>query len=177
MIISVDVGYTKTKSVSRYGRRMFSSTVKEGSIDINKSIIVEFGGVEYTIGEKGAFSVDLNKIQDQTFQLCLYTAILQHMQYNTDDINLVTGLPIAYYSNQKHSLVEELQGKEVFMKYNGTNKIFTINRCLVFPQSAGLFVLYPELFKGDVIVIDIGGMTVDVSYFEGLKLIKYATIS
>ena len=175
LITSVDVGYTKTKSVSRYGRRMFSSTIKEGAIDINKSIVVETNGVEYTIGEKGAFSVDLNKIQDPTFKTCLYTAILQHMQYNNEDINLVTGLPIAYYSKQKHCLIEELQGKEIFMKYNGISKLFTINKCLVFPQSAGLFILYPELFKGDVIVIDIGGMTVDVSYFEGLKLVKYAT--
>jgi plasmid segregation protein ParM len=97
------------------------------------------------------------------------------MSYNTDNINLVTGLPIAYYSKQKQSLIKELQAKEVLMKYNGISKLFTINKCLVFPQSAGLFVLYPDLFKGDVIVIDIGGMTVDVSYFEGLKLIKYAT--
>lgn len=174
-ITSVDVGYTKTKSISRYGSRIFNSTVREGAIDINRSIVVEFNGNEYTIGEKGAYSVDLNKIQDQTFQICLYTALLQHMQYNTDEINLVTGLPIAYYSKQKHSLADEIQGKEIFIKYNGVNKLFTINKCLVFPQSAGLFVLYPELFKTDVIVIDIGGMTVDVSYFEGLKLVKYAT--
>lgn len=175
MIIGVDVGYTYTKIATREGTEIFRSTVREGSLDINKSITIEYQGQEYTIGEKGVYSVDLNKIQDETFLLCLYTAIAQSMKYNTENINLVTGLPVAYYSKQKQYLRDSLEGKDIFLRYNGRQKVFTICHCLVFPQSAGLFTLYPELFEKDLIVIDIGGMTVDVSYFEGLKLIKYAT--
>lgn len=175
MIIGVDVGYTYTKIATREGIDIFMSTVHEGSLDINKSITIEYQGREYTVGEKGVYSVDLNKIQDETFLLCLYTAIAQSMKYNSDIVNLVTGLPVAYYSKQKHSLKNLLEGKDIFIKINGRQKIFTIVNCLVFPQSAGLFTLYPELFEKDLLVIDIGGMTVDVSYFEGLKLVKYAT--
>jgi plasmid segregation protein ParM len=175
MIIGVDVGYTYTKTATKDGEDIFRSTAKEGSLDINKSITIEFEGREFTIGEKGSYSVDLNKTQDETFLLCLYTAIVKAMHYNSDEINLVTGLPVAFYSSQKQFLKDSLEGKDIFIKLNGRHKIFTINRCLVFPQSAGLFTLYPELFEKDVLVIDIGGMTVDVSYFEGLKLVKYAT--
>jgi plasmid segregation protein ParM len=175
MIIGVDVGYTYTKTATKDGENIFRSTVKEGSLDINKSITVEFQGREYTIGEKGSYSVELNKTQDETFQICLYTAIAKAMQHNSDEIDLVTGLPVAYYSKQKQILKDSLEGKDVFIKYNGRHKVFNINRCLVFPQSAGLFTLYPELFEHDALVIDIGGMTVDVSYFDGLKLTKYAT--
>lgn len=175
MIVGVDVGYTYTKHYSAYAKEIFRSTVKEVSIDINKGIVIEFQGREYTIGEKGSYSVDLNKIQDETFQYCLYTAIAQAMQTNSDIVDLVTGLPVGYYTTQKQFLKDSLEGKDVFIKYNGKHKVFTINRCLVFPQSAGLFALYPELFDNKMIVIDIGGMTVDVSYFEGFKLIKYRT--
>jgi plasmid segregation protein ParM len=175
MIIGVDVGYTYTKTATKEGTDIFRSTVKEGSLDINKSITIEYQGKEYTIGEKGSYSVDLNKTQDETFLICLYTAIAKAMQHNSDEIDLVTGLPVAYYSSQKQILKDSLEGKDIFLKYNGKHKIFTINRCLVFPQSAGLFTLYPDLFEKDLLTIDVGGMTVDVSYFEGLKLTKYAT--
>jgi plasmid segregation protein ParM len=175
MIIGVDVGYTYTKTATKDGEDIFRSTVKEGSLDINKSITVEYECKEYTIGEKGSYSVDLNKTQDETFLLCLYTAIAKAMQNNSDEVDLVTGLPVAYYSKQKQVLRDSLEGKDIFLKYNGRHKVFNINRCLIFPQSAGLFTLYPELFEHDALIIDIGGMTVDVSYFEGLKLVKYAT--
>jgi plasmid segregation protein ParM len=175
MIIGVDVGYTYTKTATKEGTDIFQSTVKEGSLDINKSITIEYQGKEFTIGEKGSYSVDLNKTQDETFQLCLYTATAKAIQHSSGEINLVTGLPVAYYSKQKQFLKDSLEGKDIFLKYNSRHKVFNINRCLVFPQSAGLFTIYPEMFEHDTLIIDIGGMTVDVSYFEGLKLIKYAT--
>lgn len=174
MIIGVDVGFSHTKTATKEGEDIFRSTVKEGSLDINKSITIEYEGREYTIGEKGSYSVDLNKIQDETFQLCLFTAIAQAAN-TSDEINLVTGLPVGFYSKQKQTLKDSLEGKDIFIKYKGRHKVFSINRCLVFPQSAGLFTLYPELFEHDALIIDIGGMTVDVSYFEGLKLTKFAT--
>jgi plasmid segregation protein ParM len=175
MIIGVDVGYTYTKTATKEGTDIFRSTIREGSLDINKSITVEYQGKEYTIGEKGSYSVDLNKTQDETFLICLYTAIAKALQCNSDEIDLVTGLPVAYYRSQKQILKDSLEGRDIFLKYNGRHKVFNINRCLVFPQSAGLFMVYPEMFQSNVLVIDIGGMTVDVSYFEGLKLTKYAT--
>lgn len=175
MIAGIDVGYTNTKYYTRAKQGLFKSTVQEGVIDINKSITLDYEGKEYTIGEKGAYSVDLNKVDDITFKLCLYAAVAQVMRYGVEEIDLVTGLPIAYYSKQKLTLKNALEGKEIFIKFKGEQKLFTINRALVFPQSAGLVVLNPSEFKGNVIIIDIGGMTIDVSYFEGTKLIKYAT--
>lgn len=175
MIAGVDVGYTYTKFVTENKRGVFRSTAQEGQIELNNSLVIEYKGQEYTIGEKGAYSIDFNKINDLTFQLCLYTAVLQMMQRSVEAVNLVTGLPIAYYSTQKNKLREQIEGLDVFMRYKGDNKIFTISKCIVFPQSAGLIITDPAMFKGDNLVIDIGGLTVDVSYFEGLKLVKYAT--
>lgn len=175
MVVGVDVGYTYTKYCSDVDRGIFRSTIQEGKIDINKSIVVEYAGREYTVGEKGIYSIDFNKIDDLTFQLCLFTAIAQAVPQDVININLVTGLPIGYYSAQKRRLREALEYRDVFLKYNGQNRVIAIEQCLVFPQSAGLILLYPYKFKNDTLVVDIGGLTVDVSYFEECKLIKYAT--
>ncbi|MCM8710555.1 ParM/StbA family protein [Clostridium sp. SYSU_GA19001] len=177
MILGIDVGYSMTKTCSSKGIDIFMSTVEEGVNDINKAIVIEYEGIEYTIGEKtGAFSTDINKINDLTFKLCLFTAISRAMKNNlVDEINLVTGLPIEYYKTQKQELVESLKGVRATVIYNGEPKRFTITNCLVFPQSAGLFVLNPSEFVGDNIIVDIGGLTVDVSYFNDMKLLKSRT--
>lgn len=177
MILGIDVGYSATKVFSNRGTDIFLSTVEEGINDINKAITIEFEGIEYTIGEMtGAFSTDMNKINDITFRLCLFTAIARAMKNDlVDDINLVTGLPVEYYKSQKQELIESLKGTRATIILNGEPKRFTITNLLVFPQSAGLFILNPDMFIGDNIIVDIGGLTVDVSYFNNMKLLKSRT--
>lgn len=175
MVIGVDVGYSHTKSCVNGKVDIFKSTVKEGKVDLNKSIQVEFEGKEYTIGEDGLISTNLNKINDPKFRLCLYTAIARNIKVNNECIELVTGLPVQYYASQKEELRQSVEGKTINITVNGEPKRFTIVRCLVFPQSSGLFILEPDKFKGNNMVIDIGGFTVDVSFFNGVNLRKFKT--
>lgn len=179
MILGIDVGYANTKVYANNGTDIFLSTIGEGINEVNKNAIkIEFNSREYTIGEKtGRFSVDLNKINDETFKLCLYTAIARQMKgINVADIELVTGLPAEYFKNQKQELIDSLEGKTVNMVLNDDPKRFTIKKVLVFPQSAGLFILNPSNFENnDNIVIDIGGVTVDVSVFSDMTLTKTGT--
>lgn len=178
MIIGLDVGYSMTKVKTAKGTDIFMSTVEEGINDVNKSAItIEYQGKEYTVGEKtGSFSTDLNKINDITFRLCLFTAIARAMGDDISaDIQLVTGLPIDYYKQQKQALINSLEGLRVVMVYDGKPKQFTITKCLVFPQSAGLFILNPAKFEGDNVVVDIGGKTVDVAYFDDITLSNKGT--
>jgi plasmid segregation protein ParM len=178
MIIGIDVGYSHTKVFSKKGTDVFLSSVEEGVNDVNKkSIKVEFEGKNYTIASStGKPSTDLNKINDLTFRLCLYTAIARQMKHDTvAEVQLVTGLPVEYYKTQKQALINALEGLSVTMVLNDEPKKFTITKCLVFPQSAGLFILNPDKFQGDNIVIDIGGLTVDVSVFDDMTLTKTRT--
>jgi plasmid segregation protein ParM len=178
MIVGVDVGYSHTKVYSSRGADIFLSTFEEGTNDVNKKAIkIEFEGKEYTIASPtGAFSTDLNKINDLNFRLCLYTAIARQMKSDTvAEIQLVTGLPAEYYKSQKQELINSLEGLKVNIILNGQPKRFTITNCLVFPQSAGLFILNPGKFEGDNIVIDIGGLTVDVSLFDDMTLTRTGT--
>lgn len=178
MILGIDVGYSNTKICSKEGNDIFLSTTEEGTNEVNKKAIkIEYKNKEYTIGEKtGKFSVDLNKIKDETFILCLYTAIARQMKDTVADIELVTGLPAEYFKSQKQELINSLEGTTVNLVINDEPKRFTIKKVLVFPQSAGLFILNPQNFEGnDNIVIDIGGLTVDVSVFDSYTLKKPGT--
>jgi plasmid segregation protein ParM len=92
------------------------------------------------------------------------------------NIQLVTGLPIEYFKSQKQELIQSLEGNTINIVFNDIPKRFTITKCIVFPQSAGLFILNPNEFENnDNIVLDIGGLTVDVSVFSDLKLTKSGT--
>lgn len=179
MIMGIDVGYSHTKVYSSNGRDIFRSTITNGIMDINVNAIkVKISGNEYTVGENtGAFSVKLNKIDDSVFRLCLYTAIARNIKRDSDsdDVQLVIGLPVQYYKDQKKDLKAALEGVRVSLFLNDKPISFTITKCVVFPQSAGVFVLHPELFEGSNMVIDIGGMTVDVSYFHDMTLQDFRT--
>lgn len=177
MIIGVDVGYKNTKVWSKYGGDLFPSTIRHGINDFNKSLTLEFQGESYTVGEdSGRVSVKLDKIYDETFRVCLFTAIAKSMKDNVDlNVKLITGLPIDYYKSQKQDLINSLKGIKQTVLFRGEPKTFVITDVMVFPQSAGLMLLQPELFKGDVTVTDVGGLTVCVSYFKDMKLLKHRT--
>lgn len=143
---------------------------------------IEIDDTTYSIGSTGTFASDSNKINDLNFKLCLLTAIADSMKTPVDNsVKLVTGLPIAYYSTQKDKLRANLLNKMVDLNYtkNGreSNRTFVISDVLVFPQSAGLLIVRPELFTKNAynLVIDIGGFTTDVSLFKGKELIRFRT--
>ncbi|MBM7836454.1 ParM/StbA family protein [Clostridium sardiniense] len=178
MRLGIDVGYSHTKVIGENVEFTFKSTIEEGALDIGNSIRVDFDGKTYTVGEQnGLYATEINKMHSLNFKICLYTAIAKAMKNKTtEEIQLVTGLPAQYYQAQKEDLIKELQGKKITITLNDEPKRFTITDVIVFPQSAGVLLLEPNKLKGDVCVIDIGGFTVDVSYFNNKKLRKLHTL-
>lgn len=177
-IMGIDVGYSHVKTVTGKGTDSFRSTVRDGVIDINtNSTVIGYEGRDLTIGEHGRITVEANKMEDENFLPLLYTAILRNSDDDVSDIkvNLVTGLPIAWYPKQKDRLAEMLTGKGETVKYKGRDVNIKIKDCIVFPQSAGLALNNPSDFEDGKtnLVIDIGGLTVDVSYYEGRSLVSY----
>lgn len=176
MIIGIDVGYTYTKVFAENYMDIFKSTIREEELDaIASEIVIEKDNKRYVVGERGGISVEQDKISDKVFEMCLYAGVARAMDSESDVIDLVTGLPISYYKSQKDRLKEKLQDKEISLKLNGCKKHFRIRNVLVFPQSAGFAIIEPQSFIGDTLIIDIGGMTVDVSYFEETDLSQYRT--
>ncbi|HFD2033473.1 TPA: StbA family protein [Clostridium perfringens] len=179
MIIGADIGYAYTKVWTRDDKFCFKSTIEEGILDICNTLKVEFEDKQYTVGENSENSLydnNVNKITSLNFKLCLYTAIAKAMKNEmVAEVKLVTGLPASYYSSQKDDLINELKDKTITLALNNEPKMFTITDVIVFPQSAGVLILNPEKLMGDVCVCDIGGFTVDVSYFNNRKLKRLFT--
>ncbi|WP_275372757.1 ParM/StbA family protein [Clostridium tertium] len=183
MIIGIDGGYNNTKYVTDGYRNMFTSVISEDVLGFNKSLQVIYNNKTYTVGTTGSFVANSNKIEDETFKICMFAAIADSMKDSVDySVKLITGLPIAYYSKQKTALKESLLDEIVHMTITRNNKsdskIFRISDVVVFPQSAGVLLTRPELFVGSgyVIVIDIGGFTTDISLFKGKELVRYRTL-
>ncbi|WP_415327403.1 StbA family protein, partial [Clostridium perfringens] len=178
MILGIDVGYSHTKVIGENILFSFKSTVEEGALDIGNALVVEYDGKTYTIGEEnGLYATEINKIHSLNFQVCLFTAIAKAMGNKaTENIQLVTGLPAQYYQAQKDDLIKELKGKKVTITLNDNPKRFNITDVIVFPQSAGVLLLEPQRLTGDTCIIDIGGFTVDLSYFNNKKLRKLHTL-
>lgn len=176
--LGIDVGYSHTKTVTGKGKDIFRSTVRDGVIDLNtNSTVIEYEGNKLTIGERGRLTISEDKIEDPNFEPLLMTAILRNVDEKLTNINvnLVTGLPIAWYPKQKDKLRDFLQGKQITIGYKGKERNIHIKECLVFPQSAGLALTNPKDFaEGKTnLVIDIGGLTVDVSHYEGRRMVKF----
>lgn len=175
----LDIGYSHTKiATGEKGDILdsFKSIVRVGEIDINKNAtLIDYEGKRYTVGENyGRQIFETNKIHDINFDICLMASLARTHDVAEMEINLVTGLPIAYYQAQKDELTSQLTNKQFEFAYNGKDRRFNIRSVAVFPQSAGLPLLYPNEFDDKkVLVTDIGGLTVDVSYFEDGRLVKY----
>ncbi|WFD12024.1 ParM/StbA family protein [Tepidibacter hydrothermalis] len=176
MLIGIDHGYTYTKSSKGI---IFPSRVRTGEdLDINETITVEINGVSYVVGEQESnYSIDTNKVNDEKTKICILTSIALSSKQKFGEVDIITGLPPGHYKNQKKSLKQMLLDESIFkMKVNGENKIIKINKADVFLQGAGPIFMSPNKYKNSkVLVIDIGGLTVDVCYFEKMKLIKYRT--
>lgn len=181
IIMGIDVGYSHVKVVTAKGKDVFRSTVRTGAIDVNAtSTVIEYDTKgKMTIGERGRITVNQDKIHDENFEPLLMTGILRNVDESLTDINikLVTGLPISWYPKQKDKLREFLLNKKITIGYKGKDRDIHIQDCLIFPQSAGLPLTNPKDFaEGKTnLVVDIGGLTVDVSYYEGRRIVKFET--
>jgi len=176
-IFGIDVGYSHTKLVGKKGEDIFRSTIRNGVIEVNtNSTVIEYEGRKMTVGERGRITVATNKIADPNFEPLLMTAILRNMDEKLTKVKvkLVTGLPIGWYKKQKDELKDFLLNKEVVIGYKGKDRTIHIEDVIVFPQSAGLALTNPNDFADGKtnLIVDIGGLTVDVSYYEGRRIVK-----
>ena len=122
-----------------------------------------------------------NKISHVNTTILLLSAILKSApeRYNYN-IDLVTGLPVAYLS-QKKQFIDSLSSKSFEVEYKGVKRTIHINRVLVFPQAAGaLFneilddsgnIRRPILATKKICIIDVGFRTSDYVTLEYLQYV------
>lgn len=158
-IKGIDNGYAFTKDNER---RIFKSaySLSDNVISGTNHIIVD--GVHYFVGN-GQMTRDVDKTNTTINKVCTITNLAMTGE---KEYYIVAGLPIGSYKTQKDDL------RQSILKYNecdvrlgnGRKFAYIIKDAYIFPQGAA--ALYSSNFQGDCIIVDIGGLTIDVAYLE-----------
>ena len=170
MLIAVDRGTTFTKSSEGV---IFKSTVDECD-ELKTGLKVTFKDKKYTVGNSGRYETDLDKSLNENTELLVYSAIGKSFDTYNIDVDLIVGLPIGQYGEQKQTMKLLFDSMHNQITINNKVKSIRINRCEVFPEGAGAFYTQPSK---DCLIVDIGGISIDNALFINGSLTKYSTYS
>ncbi|MTI67438.1 MAG: ParM/StbA family protein [Firmicutes bacterium] len=180
MILGIDKGSTYTKSSKGI---ILKSTVRrcyENEIDLNNdNTVVDLFNNKYIVGNTGNYATDLMKAKHNNTKILVYTAIAESFKEDYIKTKVILGLPIGLYSRNKEQMkklfIKDPKDKElVEITVNNEKKYILIDQVEVFPEAAGAFYTQDEK---NGLVIDIGGLSVDIALFKKGKLSKYSTYS
>ena len=177
MIIGIDHGYKNMKGANS----MFATRLSklEGKPDQMDGILA-FQGNYYTIQGKELSAVN-NHIKSDSYEYYLLTLAVIGMEFekrgvmpgaNRIHVRLGCGLPQKWYDRQKDSFKQMLlKNRELSFGFNGKSYNIAIDNVSVFMQGfAALPVLNLAIDKkGYVVLVDIGGETVDLMISENYR--------
>lgn len=159
-IKGLDNGYLYTKDNEK---RIFKSCFTKDITETNSKTIITIDGIQYCVGS-GRTTVDINKVESDTNKVC---TLMNLALTGNDSYYLVVGLPVGQFKTQKDALRNEI------LTYNKSEVLykdrpfkFTIEDVCVFPQGVASLINENNLTDGDFILVDIGGLTIDVAYVE-----------
>lgn len=165
MILAVDLG---NYNINTSEDVKFPSTFTEGLVEnpIGEEIVT-IGDKSYCMAKEGAFDYEFNKTK-KNYKPNLFYAI--HKSTNETEIDLVLGIPVENFG-VAIEFKEDLEGKEFEFTVNGEEKKIKINRVAVVGEAiSSFYMLKEEDRKDDVMIIDIGGRTVNVVTFKNKRL-------
>lgn len=186
LVISVDLGYGFTKTVSEKNKIIFPSAVAAGSeLDLGLSSkktghLVQFRSTgstvrrhffvgELAVKEGRATQVTLarEKFAHEASLLLVFTAA--YLAGGEGQVALAYGLPVAYYRHQKDAVRAAFQGKAAYVSVDGgPEKYISLSAVYVFPQGVGALFSAESLLpkEGLVGLIDVGYYTTDYLLVE-----------
>ena len=159
-ILGVDVGNATT--VTNTGVIIDSKTSKIKPItSCNK---LEMDNEVVYVGE-GEYDTTYRKLEKDTYLQLLYTAIALSTKSRTVSNQIVLGLPLSQYNEDREALIQKvLSNNDKWININDTERHIIIDDVEVFPE--GVFTVDDE-YQG--IVIDIGGRTTDCALIEVVR--------
>lgn len=174
MIIGVDIG---NYSVKTSNKTSFISKIS-GIYTFDEEKKVNIDGIDYFI-EEGEFSTDWNKSKkDNTIPL-LYSALAKE---NENCFKVVLGLPIGQYKQNKENLKKTIENNKFkTVIYKGEKKDILISDVMVAPEGAATYYNLSNEQKEmignkQLIIVDIGGRTTDITLFKEKKILEVKTI-
>lgn len=174
MILSVDVGYGRTKIATNTRKECFSSYLvrfrKNGPDFMNKADVVEVDSQKFFVGDKALSQGSPISIIGDSFHGSHYwKALLAYAIYTVrDEINenidtLVLGLPLSQYNEERKMQLKSVRNFKFYV--NGEEYDISVDNVVVLPQGAGAILEYIKKEEGTAIV-DIGYYTLDLAYFR-----------
>lgn len=172
-ILAIDLGNYNIKTSEDF---MAISTFVEGEVlNPQGEEVLIFDGKTYMM-EKGSFDNEYNKSKKNYKPNLLY-AISNSVQKDVKTLDLVLGVPVDNIGITKQ-FQDELQGKEFEWALNGVSRSIKINRVATVGEGISAFYTLNRLKRlSPIILVDIGGRTVNVIIFENGKLKDKFTIS
>ena len=125
---------------------------------------VKFNDKTYIVGEGAPKDYTGTSKTNMIHKVALYTGITKFLKPDTEGnkVNLVLACPISVLKIQeaKEEFKKFMKGDgEIEITVDGKNYKFTIEDITIKAEGSGVVYLYPEIFKGqDVLVIDLGGL-------------------
>lgn len=167
MIKGLDNGYMYTKDNSGHIFKSAFST-------INKTVT---GSHEITIDNKtyyvgiGEGTVDVNKIDSELNKVCTLTNLAMEP---CSEFQLGVGLPIGQYAKYHEDFKEKILSYNTSeIVFGGKKRTIMIKDVIVFPQGAAALYSKEIMEDKDCIIVDIGGLTIDVAYIEFREGLPY----
>lgn len=202
MLISLDVGYSHTKAAIDGKRVIFPSVVGEAHevhfdpnlVNSDRYLDVEMAAGRWLVGETammqsglGTRRQDRGWIESPEYLALALAAMTELTEATRVSVDLVTGLPIAYYADAD-ALAHIFLGEHVVKRVGGRGvQRFQVERVTVLPQgfAAVLSVALDEsgrvlrgpVAEGTIGLVDVGGHTVNLATFQALREIPRKTAS
>lgn len=170
-ILAVDLGNFNVKTSEEV---IFQSRFRPVTDEFSNGECLLFNNKLYEM-EIGSFDNTFNKAQKNYLPNLLY-AIYRSIEADISNINLVLGVPA---SNAKLStkFKNELEGKTFNFNYGASERVVNIEKVATVAEGLSSFYTLPkEERQKDVLLIDIGGRTVNICTFTQGKNIEKFTI-
>jgi len=195
-VSGLDIGYGYTKAVSGEKNTIFPSVIGDAPEIAYHSDLVSSRGhcTKYTVDSKSWFVGDdallqskqqvspfaRERVDSETLDVLLCAALNALGVGSGEQVVLVTGLPVSWYTDRPR-LAKRLLGHKLF-QVDGEWRHFHVHDVAVVPQPFGAFfrsILGPAghivnslLARGRVAVVDVGMYTTDYALSDGLTYVE-----
>lgn len=199
MYTGIDIGYNATKAVNEHRRTTFPSVVgtpDRANFAINGNslaALVLAAPTHALVGEEAVHqSRFLNRredrrwIESEEWLTLFYAALTELTSATSVDIDLVTGLPVAFYSDKAH-VQERILGEHRIQREGRRGQLLRVTNARVIPQPFGSLlaevldehgqIQRSDLAHAAVGIIDIGGKTCNLLSVNRLSEIGRETAS
>lgn len=176
MKLGIDIGNYNVNTSENIMFKACVSNFKDFGSNADKLV---WNDKAYYIGD-GKLEIDYRKFDKTNYIPLLLAAICKSTEH--EEVELGLGLPLTQYKDNKTELTNLVSNKEYKVEFNSKVRKIKIKEVKVYPEGIASYVSSSERLDihvngRDVVVVDIGGGTTDISLIRGRKALKSTSIN